>query len=72
MLSTKKYNDEFVFEITPEMFVNKTEVSSYAKCQLINIFTERDILKRSGSIKVETFKKLMKKINESVFSFDCV
>lgn len=70
MLSTKYYNDGFIFEIRPDMFVHNTDITSYAKCQLVNVFWPEDILKRIGSIKKGPFQNLIRKINTSVFGVE--
>lgn len=68
MMSTKNYHPEYIFEITKDM-VSKPggKFPSYAKCQIINNFTEKDIEKRFGMIKQEAFKKLIVKIKQSIF-----
>ena len=71
MLSTKKYNEEFIFTITSDMLTKSTANISYAKCQLLTQFTDAEIIGRHGSIKKEYFNQLIRKINQSVFSFDC-
>jgi mRNA-degrading endonuclease toxin of MazEF toxin-antitoxin module len=71
MLSTKDYNEDFVFTLTPDMFNYKTDKTSYAKCQLIERCYEWDVMKRFGSVKQDAFEGIIKKINESVFSFQC-
>ena len=69
MLSTKNTNDEFIFEITPSMVNYQSDKISYAKCQLISQFAPNEIMMRFGSLKSNYFKKLLSKLNESVFSF---
>ena len=69
MLSTKNTNDEFIFEITPSMVNYQTDKVSYAKCQLIAQFASNEIMMRFGSLKSESFRKLLLKLNQSVFSF---
>ena len=71
MLSTKNYNDEFIFEISPNMLTYHTDKTSYAKLQLIEIFEPTEIIQRFGSLKIEHFKDMLRKLNLSVFSFVC-
>jgi len=66
MLSTKSYNEEFVFEITNEMLTKPSGKKSYAKCQLIQAYQEREIISRHGSLKREYFKQLRQKLLNSV------
>lgn len=69
MLSTKTSNEDFIYELKPEDFNYSTPTTSYAKCQLISRFEENEILRRIGSLKIESFELLMKHLNKSVFSY---
>ena len=69
MLSTKNYNDEFIYEIHPKMVNYQSDRVSYAKLQLIETFDADEVMQRFGSLKSEHFKELLKKLNQSVFSF---
>ena len=70
MLSTKAFNEEFAFEITPEMVTYETTTTSFAKCQLIATFYTEDILSRVGSLKHLYFRNLLKHLNKTVFSYE--
>lgn len=70
MLSTKRHNPEYIFEITPEMLTYQTDKISYAKCHLIARYTQEGILRKFGSIKKEAFEQLLKHINLSIFGLE--
>jgi hypothetical protein len=71
MLSTKKTNEDFIFELKPTDFNYSTTISSFAKCQLIGKFKDFEILRRVGSLKQQAFDDLIRFLNQSVFSFIC-
>ncbi len=71
MLSTKNTNEDFIFELLPEMLTYPTEKEGFVKCQLIEKFTEREVIKKQGSIKPEYFKLLLTHINEVTFGNEC-
>jgi hypothetical protein len=70
MLSTKRHNPEYIFEITPKMLNHQTDKISYAKCHLIARYTQESILRRFGSIKKEAFEQLLKHINLSILGLE--
>ncbi len=70
MLSTKMISPDFIFEITPDMITYETTLISYAKCQLIQPFSEKEVLKKRGQIKIAPFKSLLIHLNKSVFGFN--
>lgn len=41
--------------------------TSYAKCQIIAGYTDRDIIRRLGSIKEEYFNEIIDKVIDSIF-----
>ena len=67
MMSTKDFNPQYIHEITSEMVTKQGRFPSFAKCQIINSFTVKDIEKRYGYLKNEYFDDLVKKINQSIF-----
>lgn len=71
MLSTKESNEEFIFQLLPEMLTIPSETKSFVKCQLIDKFMERDVIKKSGSIKPLYFKQLLSHINEVIMGNEC-
>ena len=71
MLSTKEHNPEFIYTIQPNMLTYQSDKVSFVKCQLVATVRENQIMKRFGSLKSEYFNQLLKKLNISVYSFEC-
>lgn len=71
MLSTKTYNGEFEFEITPEMVTNETNSTSYAKTQIIVQIVPSMVMRRSGRLKRPYFNEMMQLLNKEVFGIEC-
>lgn len=71
MLSTKETNEDFIFELLPEMLTMPSEKRSFVKCQLLDKFRERDVIAKFGSMKQAYFKELLQQINLSVFGNEC-
>jgi mRNA-degrading endonuclease toxin of MazEF toxin-antitoxin module len=69
MLSTKDYNEVFTLTLTPPDFEYKTTQSSFVKCQLIEQFEDFEIIRRFGKVKISAFRKVLKHLNQSVFSY---
>jgi len=67
MVSTKKYNEEFLFELKPGMTTQNIKFPCYVKCQLIQAYEEFEIMGRYGKVKAPYFNKLLKKLFDSVF-----
>lgn len=68
MLSTSRLNDDYIFEITEDMVTKpKNKDKSFVKCQLIQAFSESEIVGRHGAIKKVPFEKLKQKIIDSIF-----
>lgn len=67
MLSTKAHNPDFMVTLTPDAFNYPTDTTSFAKCQLLLQVSDYDIIQRFGSIKVQPFREIIEKINETVF-----
>lgn len=70
MLSTKQISPDFIFEISPEMLTYQTTTISYAKCQLIQAFHEKEVFKKTGQMRIEPFQKLLLHLNRVVFGID--
>lgn len=70
MLSTKRHNEDYIFELTPDMFNYKTDRVSYAKCHLVNTYEPSEVIQRFGSITKEAFAELIKHINLSIFGLE--
>jgi uncharacterized protein YifN (PemK superfamily) len=67
MMSTKDYNPQYIHEITSNMVTKQGRFPSFAKCQMVNAFTEKDIEGRYGYLKIEYFDILKEKIIKSIF-----
>ena len=71
MMTSTKQDDEFTFVITDEMLTkpsNKNYIE--VRCHLISFVPVDSIINNSNfsQLRIEPFKKLMKKINETTFS----
>jgi mRNA-degrading endonuclease toxin of MazEF toxin-antitoxin module len=67
MISTKEYNDDFSFEIKDEMLTKPLSKKSFVKCQLIQSYSESEVLSKISSVKISTFSKIKEMIFETVF-----
>jgi len=69
LLSTKNLYPDFTFEITPNMINNpRNQRSGFAVCHMVQLFYRQDIITRTGaSVKVDTFQKVIRKVQEVVF-----
>lgn len=73
MMTSSNRNDEFSFIIRDSMLVKPLmREHCEARCHLINFVPTDAVIKNShrNQIKMESFKKLIKRINESTFSTD--
>lgn len=70
MITSKLQNDEFSFEITNDMTTKPMNKPCEARCHLISFVPFEAIIVNShnNQIKIEPFKKLIEKINETTFS----
>jgi mRNA-degrading endonuclease toxin of MazEF toxin-antitoxin module len=67
MISSKEYNDEFIFELTNEMLTRPLSKTSYVKCQLIQSYSEDEVISKISSIKLVDFNKIKQKFFDTVF-----
>ena len=69
LLSTKNIYPEFTFEITPGMINHpRNQRNGFAVCHMVQQFYPEDVITRTGSsLKMDTFKKVINKIEEVVF-----
>ncbi len=68
MLSTKKINEDYLFELTDNMLTKpKNKDVSFVVCHLIQSFSESDIISRHGSILKKPFEQIQQKIIDSIF-----
>lgn len=74
MLTSKKNNDEYSFEITDEMLLKKLNVDyCEARLHLISFFKENEVITNhftNNQIKQDYFKELMKQIFRITFDQD--
>jgi mRNA-degrading endonuclease toxin of MazEF toxin-antitoxin module len=67
MISTKPYNDEFTLEVKDSMVSKPLPKKSFVKCQLIQSYTQDEVIRKISSMKIEAFESVKKKLIESVF-----
>ena len=61
-------NPQYSYPLSNDMLVSHSfSKPSVVKCQIIAGYTDRDIIRRLGSIKQEYFDKIVDKVIESVF-----
>ena len=61
-------NPQYSYPLVDEMLNNCSfDKPSFVKCQIIAGYTDRDILRRVGSIKQKYFDEIVDKIIESIF-----
>jgi mRNA-degrading endonuclease toxin of MazEF toxin-antitoxin module len=70
MLSSKDYDDEYSFFITEDMLSQKPKIKYQARCHLISLFKEKDVLSKHGKLKKEHLKKLIQFIHQTTFKVD--
>lgn len=73
MMTSSNFDDEFSFVINDEMLVKPiNRKHCEARCHLLNFVPVEAILKNNhrNQIKLEPFKDLIKKINETTFSIE--
>jgi mRNA-degrading endonuclease toxin of MazEF toxin-antitoxin module len=67
MISTKNTFQKYAYELTDEMLTKQLPVKSYVKCQLLSGFTERDVIRRHGTIKQPFINEIIDKVIISIF-----
>jgi mRNA-degrading endonuclease toxin of MazEF toxin-antitoxin module len=73
MMTSKNHDDEFSFPITDNMVMKPMKREHCeARCHLLNFVPVESIIRNrnNNQLKINPFKKLIKKINESTFSTD--
>lgn len=71
MITSKNHNDEFSFIITDDMVVNPmNRTHCEARCHLIQFVPTDAIItnNHNNQLKLNSFKELIQKINDSTFS----
>ena len=68
MLSTKAYNDDFVFELSDDMLTKPSNrLRSFVKCHLIQAYQENEVTGRYGQVRKAAFEELKEKVIQSLF-----
>jgi mRNA-degrading endonuclease toxin of MazEF toxin-antitoxin module len=67
MISTKDYNDEFTFTLNDSMCNKPLSKKSFIKCQLIQSYSETEVISKISSIKSLHFEEVKKMIMTTVF-----
>jgi mRNA-degrading endonuclease toxin of MazEF toxin-antitoxin module len=67
MISSTLYNPQYIFELFNSMLIKPLAHKSYVKCQILGGFTERDIIKQISAMRLEPFRLLVTKVQQSVF-----
>lgn len=73
MMTSTNHDDVFSFVITDDMVINPMNRKHYeARCHLIQFVPEDAIIinKHNNQLKINPFKDLIRKINDSIFSTD--
>ena len=66
--SNDRINPQYSYPLTDDMVTGFSfSKPSVVKCQIIAGYTDRDIIRRLGSIKQEYFDEIVDKVIESVF-----
>ena len=62
------YSRQYSYPLNDEMIVgHHFEKQSYVKCHIISGYTERDVVRKLGSIKEKYFNEIVDKTIESIF-----
>ncbi len=67
MISSKPFNDEFIFELNNTMLTKPLSKKSFVKCQLIQAYGTDEVISKISSIKPAYFEQVKKKLFETVF-----
>jgi hypothetical protein len=67
MISSKLFNDEFTFELDNSMLTKPLSKKSFVKCQLIQSYSEDEVINKISSIKAVYFEQIRRKIFDTVF-----
>ena len=66
--SNLELNPKYSYPLKNEMLLSHSfEKPSVVKCQIIAGYTERDIIRRLGSVRLKYFDEIVDKVIESVF-----
>lgn len=67
MISSTAPIDEYTFQLESHMFSVPMKKQCQARCHLISIFSNYEVIKKHGFIKKEFLNKVIEKIKYSVF-----
>ncbi|RLD56673.1 MAG: type II toxin-antitoxin system PemK/MazF family toxin, partial [Bacteroidetes bacterium] len=68
MISGTNSNDEYSFHLTNEMLTQKPKKKSQVRCHLINLVTEKDVIRKFGHIKKKYLIEVVDKIISNVLN----
>lgn len=67
MISSIPVNEEFNFELNDSMLTKPLSKKSFVKCQLIQSYSQDEVISKISSIRKSDFDSLLKRIFETVF-----
>ncbi len=67
MISSKPLPDEFSYELKSEMLSKPMNKESFVKCQLIQAYTEDELIRKHGFIKQKYFDEILRHLIQTVF-----
>ncbi len=67
MISSKEFDDEFTFALENSMLTKPLIKKSFVKLQLIQAYSEREILRKISSVKQPFFDEILKLFFAKVF-----
>lgn len=66
MISSKPLPDDFSYELSNDMLTKPLRKKSYVKCQLIQAYSEDEVLKKISSVKQKYFDEIIQNIIKTV------
>jgi mRNA-degrading endonuclease toxin of MazEF toxin-antitoxin module len=67
MISSNNNFQKYAYELTDEMLTKALPKKSYVKCQLLSGYTERDVIKKHGSVRQPFLDQIINKTIDSIF-----
>ena len=67
LISSKRQNPEYAYTLTPEMVSYFFDKQSYVKCHILELSTNRDIIRKVGTIKRTCLLEIPERIKEAIF-----
>jgi hypothetical protein len=67
LISSKRQNPEYAYTLTPEMVSFSFDKQSHVKCHILELSTNRDIIRKVGTIKRTYLLGIQEKIKEAIF-----